>query len=354
VLPDYRTLYFNANVPANSQISIAGSTAIVDAFGNSVTPFTLQYPTGAAPIINRPAVTSISPTNFATGVSPSTPIVLQFNQPMDPQSLQPSVRVTQNGNDISGTLTLSNGNATVQFTPANPYAAGSRIDAFVTETAANPGGLTTGQRFDSSFTVAGTAANLDVEQVSFGSAVAPEAALEVSFSQAVNPRTVNSANVWLRTGQQSIPGTVVLRGDRIIRFISDAPLNLGVDYVLTMGAGLRARTGSDMQPREFTFTTDDSPPPTETETAAIEDGSVHLHFTAPVSPLTADLATAIAADGSEIPVERRISLDFRDLWLIPLNANASLDGAGVSLDHVEDRKGRPVIPWRGRLRASSK
>jgi hypothetical protein len=357
-VPDYNTLQFTlSNLPANSQVAIAGSATITDRFGNAIAPFMLQYPTGTALVTGPPAVSSVSPRTYSTGVAPSTPIVLQFNKPMDPASLMQSVFVTDNGDVIAGTLALSNDNATAQFTPANPYAPGSRVDVFVTETAADTTGLTFGTRYDSYFTVDGTASPTAVSAVSFGSAVVPEAAPEISFPYAVDPRTVSGQNVWLRAGQQSIPGTVVLRGDRIIRFQPAAPLNIGVDYVLTIGPGVHTANGSSARPEEFQLTVELSSAAANAETVELEGNTastVHVHFSLPVSPLTADRAAVIGADGNDIPVTRRISADFRDLWLSPVNASANLEGASLALVDVEDRTGRRVAPWREKLSRKSK
>jgi hypothetical protein len=357
-VPDYNTLQFSlTNLPANSQIAIVGSSSIIDRSGNAIAPFMLQYPTGAALVTGPPAVSSVSPRLDSTGVAPSTPIVLQFDKPMNPASLMQSVFVTDNGDVIAGTLTLSNDNATAQFTPANPYAAGSRVDVFVIETAADTTGLTFGTRYDSNFTVAGTASSTAVSEVSFSSTVVPEAALEISFPYAVDPRTANGENVWLRAGRQSIPGTAALRGDRIIRFQPVAPLNIGADYTLTIGPGVHTANGLSARPEEFLFTVELSSTAVDAETVELEGNTastVHVHFSAPVSPLTADRTTVIGTDGNEIRTTRRISTDFRDLWLTPVNASANLEGASLTLDEVEDRMGRRVAPWRGRLSRKSK
>src|SRR5207248_5367830 len=94
---DYHTLVFTADATPNDLLTIAGSEAIVDRSGNSIQPFTLQYPTGAPFVFDRPGVTSVTPRYAADGVFASAPIVLQFNKPMDPASVPGSVRVTQNG-----------------------------------------------------------------------------------------------------------------------------------------------------------------------------------------------------------------------------------------------------------------
>jgi methionine-rich copper-binding protein CopC len=352
---DFHTLTFSAGISANSQVTITGSDAIADRFGNPIVPFTLQYATGPLPSFDGPSVAQVSPVRQAQNVNPATPIVLQFNDSLDPQSALASIRVTQNGVAITGQLVLSNANQTVQFTPDQPYSPGARIDVLVLETLVDATGITYGGHYDSWFTVAGgSSAPAAASQVSFGSMVAPTAALELAFDQPLDGSTATSANVWLRSGHRVIPAAVSLRnGGRIVRLIPAAPLDEGSSYALTVGPGLLTTGGAQVRPEEFHFEASTADKAAEVESAVMETvgqiPAIHLHFAAPVSPLSADAASLIRADGTEAAVTRRISVDCMDLWLIPGASEPDIQALSVSLTGLEDRAGRPVARWKGAI-----
>ena len=351
---DPHTLMVNATVVANSQMTLVGTDAIVDRAGNPVAPFSFQYPTGDADVNARPTVTSVTPSTGAANVGAQTPIVLRFNKTMDAQSLAKAVRVTQDGENFTGRLDMMDSNRAVTFTPAGPYKAGSRIDIFVLETAADPAGLTLYQRYDSYFLVAaGTAHAAVVEQTGFGSSVAPEAGLEVAFDQPLDPKSITGENVWLRIGRRLVPGEVSLRGDRIVRMVPSAAMESSGEYALTVGPGVRAMDGGPARPEEFHFVVLAGAP-----TAGVVSVELTLHlgkaavlvrFSEPVNPLWLDAVRLVADDGTEIAVNRHLSLDYHDLWLVPRDretgeaislAELVSRSVRVRLEEMPDRSGR--------------
>ena len=329
---DPHTLVITVNVPSDSQLTVVGNDSIVDRAGNSLTPFSYQYPTGLVETAERPLVTSVTPNGYATNVTPQTPIVLRFNKAMDPQSLTTAVRVTQDGETITGKLDFPDANHSVQFTPDSPYQAGSRVDVFVLETAMDASGGTPYQRYNSFFTVAGGAKVTSVDQTSFGATAAPETWLELAFDCALDPRTAVAENVWLRAGKQLVAGEVTLRGDRILRFTPSSPMAAGVEHVLTVSAGVRSVDGRPAKAEEFRFrAVAEDAAVVESVERTMRSGrpAMHVRFSAPVDPLSLDDLQLLAADGSEIAATRQVSLDHREVWLVPRGAPADLRFAKV-------------------------
>jgi hypothetical protein len=342
---DPHTLLVGATVPVSSQLTLIGNEAIVDRAGNSVAPFAFQYPTGAAVVSDAPAVTSVTPGMGANNVPATSPIILIFNKAMDPQTLSTSVRVTQDGDNITGRIDLLNSDTSVQFTPDNPYKAGSRVDIFVLETAADPSGLTLRQRYDAFFTVAGAAtSSAVVDQIGFGSAVAADAPLELAFDRPLDPSTVNSDNVWLRVGRNLVRSEVSPRTDRILRVVPSVPMDADLEYALTVGAGLRALDGSPARPEEFHFTAQPDAP--AAVVASVEwsefsgKAAVLVRFSSAASPLSLDAVRLVADDGADISVARQISLDGREVWLIPRDEPI---GHAVSRMELASRSVRVVL-----------
>jgi hypothetical protein len=236
----------------------------------------------------------------------------------------------------------------VQFTPNAPYKAGSRIDVFVLTTAMDTGGTQLYQRYQSSFTVAAAAASATVAErmrislAGFGDAVVPEAGLDLAFDCELDAATVGEQNVWLRTGHTRVPGVVVLRNARTLRFQPSAPLSAGEEYVLTAGPNLRSAGGLLTEPREFRFRVDPAAPEVRVESVEYLGGAssltVRIRFSGPVSPATAGSLMLVAADGSSVPATARFSTDGRE-WLLELPRPQPVH---VVLDGVEDRTGRKL------------
>ena len=331
---------------ANSVLTIVGTSGIHDGAGNSIQPFSFQYPTLATDQTANPAVSSISPNNYASNVAPSTPIKIQFNKPMDPNSVLASVVVTQNGVQIPGQLQMLDSNQSVQFTPNPPYQAGARIDTFVLTTAADPSGNLLPQQYQSYFTVAAASASLEphmsVAFAGFGDAVVPETALDLAFDRDLDVSTVSETNVWLRAGHTRIPGVVALRNSHTLRFQPSQPLSAGEQYVLTTGPNLRSAEGLANYPREFRFLVDPAAPEVHVESVEYLSGStpltVRIRFTAPVSPISIDGLKLLAADGSQVHASARFSTDGRE-WLLALPTPQTVR---VMFDGVEDRCGRKL------------
>ncbi len=353
---DLHTLILSPNFNANSVLTIVGTDAIVDRAGNSVAPFALQYPTVAAAIAGPPSVSLVTP-NYSTNVAPTTPIIVRFNRSMDPQSLLQSVRVTQDGENITGKLTASDSNQTVQFTPDNPYGAGSQIDIFVLETTIDASGAALGSRFHSSFTVT-SQPTMSVYEVSFGKEVSPDAALEIGFNQKLDPLTAIADNVWLRSEHRTIAGTVSLRGDRIVRFVPSAPLKENVDYVLTVGSGLRAANLTKVVPEEFLVHASAAVPVAAVDSMGADSvngrSALHIHFSQPINPLSVDQSHVLDFAGADVAVDLRLGSDFRDVWLIPRRSVADVRSLTFDSSEMEDRAGHRLTPFKRRVGAEGK
>lgn len=326
----------------DSVLTLFGGDAIQDDAGSSLAPFSYQYPTLKYDETGPPRVVSVSPGEWATNVAPTTPIKIQFNKAMNTASLPASVRITQDGEEIFGALETLDSDHAVQFTPKVPYQAGSRIDVFVLTTAADPDGLALYQRWQSRFTVAGTAGQtgetlLSVARPGFGGSVVPDAALALVFDHDLAAGSVSEENLWLRAGQRRIAGTATLRDARTIHFQPAEPLDAGEQYVLTAGPGLRSIEGYANEPREFAFRVDPAAPAVRVESVEYTSPrTLRIRFTGAVSDASADRLKVVEADGSAVPVSARFSIDGRE-WLLSL---PSARPVRVLLDGVEDRCGR--------------
>ncbi|MCP4993628.1 MAG: hypothetical protein GY934_07570, partial [Gammaproteobacteria bacterium] len=122
ITTDRRTLTItpDQNLSASTEYTVS-VTNLCDYAGNALSDDLLNFTTLASDVADTtaPSLVSITPTNNATGVSVSTPIVMEFNEPIDAQSAPP---VTGGGVTVLGDYVVS-GN-TLTFTPAAPLQGG--------------------------------------------------------------------------------------------------------------------------------------------------------------------------------------------------------------------------------------
>jgi hypothetical protein len=343
---DAQTVIASVFVAADTVLTLVGTDGIKDDAGNSITPFTFQYPTLKANETGPPTVVSISPNGYAMDVSPTTPIKITFNKAMDPISLVGALHVTQDGQEITGRVEVLDSNHSLQFTPGLPYHAGSRVEAFVLTIAVDLTGNNLPQRYQSQFFVTSTpasAAAMTVLTTSFRKSVGPEASLDVRFDRDLDAATVSEQNIWLRIGQARIAGQATLRDPRTVRFHPSEPLRPTDRYILTTGPGLRSTGGLTAEPHEFGFDVDPMPADARLESAVYDAGpAIRLRFSVPVSPLSWDGIRLLAADGSQVPAVVRMSADGREWMLTPSAGQRFPLPLRVVVDGVEDRSGRKL------------
>lgn len=270
-----------------SAFSIYGTSAMTDESGNPVEPFVAQYPTGPADDDSAPSVASVTPNYNAVDVDPATPIRLQFNKPIDEESVRAAFHVTQNGVSIDGTVEFLDESRSLLFTPAAPYFPGARIDVFLVPTAHDAHGRTFGIIASYRFTVAGTAATSTLHLLQTD-LTGP--ALELEFDRPLNAASVGAGGIWLSRSGAIVPARITLESERVIRIEPEQPLSSGERYTLTIGAAVQAADGSTQPGRDVVFAANLEPGGTlagdPTTATAFGRPAIRLRFTAPTGAFT--------------------------------------------------------------------
>ncbi|MCR4346439.1 MAG: Ig-like domain-containing protein [Sulfuricaulis sp.] len=186
-------------------------TGIKDLGNNSIsTDFAWDFVTGGADNI-APTVISTIPVNAATGVAINRKLTASFKEAMDSSTMTPAnFTVTgPNVTPVSGTVTYLGGTAI--FTPAQNFAPNAVYTARITTSAvdlagnasqANTWSFTTGANADVVTPVANSTSPAPAE-----SNVAIDRAINVTFSEPMDPVTITTANFTV-TG----PGTDLVIG----------------------------------------------------------------------------------------------------------------------------------------------
>jgi len=180
-----------------------------------------------------PKVTTV-PADKATGVPMNTNVVFIFSEPMNPASLNSStIVVTNNGMPVSGNITLNRINTGATFLPFSNFLPNSLVNVAlssrVTDMAGNrivgSGGV--GNDFISSFTTASTTDTISPSIVSINppngaAGIDPHTTVSVTFSEPINPVTVNSETFTISVGGVRQSGRISFSGQNtIVTFTPD-------------------------------------------------------------------------------------------------------------------------------------
>ncbi|MGC1789711.1 MAG: Ig-like domain-containing protein, partial [Terriglobales bacterium] len=203
--------------------------SIQDTCGNNLPSIFYYFTTAFSPDTTGPSVTGTSPVNGDTniplnGSSAATPVVLQFNIPIDPITAQNGFSMTTGGNAVPGNFSYSVNDETVTFTPVNPLTASTAYTvgytAQIADTAGNPLNnpgsftFTTGTTGDTSYPTV-----VLVDPPSGTSNVGLNVAPHITFSEPVNELSVPGALVLNYYdpyyGSLPVPGTVTVAANRL-------------------------------------------------------------------------------------------------------------------------------------------
>jgi len=110
-----------------------GAGGVADQAGNSLAGDFLSTFRTKPPDLTPPGVSVVSPADGATDVPVRTNIRVTFTEPVDPATVDGTTfSVTAGGSPVSGTLTLLNGDQTLQFLPDAPFAFGTMVEVSLT------------------------------------------------------------------------------------------------------------------------------------------------------------------------------------------------------------------------------
>lgn len=245
------------------------TTAAKDTSGNALitnadwTFTTAQSPAGATP----PSVASTSPANGATNAAIGTAISVVFSDAMDATTLNAST-FTVGG--VSGTISASGTTAT--FTPSSPLAYNTTYTATITTGARATTGIALASNMTWTFTTAPVPTDVTPPAVistfpaAGGTNASINSAITASFSEAMNPATVNNTTFTIG----GVTASVFYSGTTAVLTPSTS-LSYATTYTATITTGAKDVAGNALANNySWTFTTGPNPdttPPTITSTS---------------------------------------------------------------------------------------
>jgi hypothetical protein len=228
-----------------------------------------QSPTGQALAANyvwsfttgAPTVISNVPLTGATAVPINTLVSATFSEAMDPATINGTTfTLTGPGaTPVAGVVTYAGTTAT--FTPGAALATSTLYTATITTGAKDPAGAALAANFAWTFTTAAPPTVTSTVPAAGATAVAVNTLVSATFSEAMNPATINGTTFTLTgPGVTPVAGVVTYAGTTAT-FTPTTPLAGTTLFTATITTGAKDPTGAPLAANYvWTFTTASQPP----------------------------------------------------------------------------------------------
>ncbi|MFZ1887335.1 MAG: Ig-like domain-containing protein [Candidatus Binataceae bacterium] len=227
--------------------------------------FVWTFETSGGANTTTPTVVSTNPANLAENVATNQSVTAVFSEAMDSRTITGATfTLTDPSSDpVDGTVTYSPVGASAVFTPTSPLSALGLYTATITTGATDLTGNAVAATFTWTFT---TGAGPDLVEPTVtstipadgASSVAPNAAINATFSKAMNPSTLSAATFILTApGASSVAGKVTYdAADSIVTFTPVSSLAADTLYDATVTTGATDLEGNALADSEsWSFTT---------------------------------------------------------------------------------------------------
>lgn len=280
------------------------TTAVKDENGNALqTDYVWTFSTGAT---LSPVVIATDPLNNATGVPLNKTITATFNMLMDALTLNATTFTVKQGTTaVTGVVTYSG--TTAYFTPALPLTLNTVYTATITTGAKNTAGTPLAGNYVWSFTTGTLTAPtiISTDPVNNATGVVLNKVISATFSELMNPLTINATSFTLMQGAIIIPGAVTYSGSTAY-FTPAINLLPGMVYTATITTGARNLAGTQLANNYvWTFTTGTAVAPAVISTDPINNATgvalnktVTATFNMVMDPLTINTTTFTIKQGA--------------------------------------------------------
>ena len=215
-----------------------------------------------------PTVTSVAPPDGSAGVCPNTIITATFSKAMNPATINDTTFLLTTGTPpvaVGGVVTYASDVAT--FTPNSTLALNTTYTATITTGATDTFGNALASDFVWTFTtgattcLSGPPTVVSVTPPNLASGICPNSVVVATFSEAMNPTTINTTTFTLTSGAPPVAVAGVVTYDvpsHVATFTPDSPpgLALSTAYTATITTGAQDLFGNSLaSDKTWTFTT---------------------------------------------------------------------------------------------------
>jgi hypothetical protein len=295
---------------ANTTYTATITTAAKDMAGNAVAnPYVWSWTTGSVTDTTAPTVTATIHANGATAVPTNTKVGATFSEAIDPLSINTTTLTLKQGTTpIAGTTSYSG--VTAVFSPAGVLANNTTYTATVTTGVKDLAGNALATPYVWSWTTAAAADTTPPTvtatiNANGATGVATNTKVGATFSEAIDPLTLNNTTFTLNQGTNSIAGTTSYSGVNAV-FIPASALASNTTYTASITTGARDLSGNALAtPYVWSWTTaaaaDTAAPtvtlvnPADSQTNVAINSTVNATFSETIDPLTISTATFTVA-----------------------------------------------------------
>ena len=314
-----------ANLAPNLLYSATINSGAKDLAGNALLLARVwRFTTGAGPDDTAPTVTSTVPLDLATSVATNSSVSAIFSETMDPLTISSATFTLKKGTTpVPGNVTYSG--VTALFKPAAVLAGSSVYSATIAsgvngakDLKGNPvaadkvWSFTTGAAPDTLPPIVDATFPLDL-----ATGVATGTPVRVTFSEAMDPLTINAVTFTLRQGNTTIAGSVTYSGLTAL-FQPAGNLEAGQSYSATVSIAAKDLAGNALSDgaaaNPWSFTTAAGP--------ALAPGAAALASAASFGIMA---TSAITNTGASTMINGDVSLDpGTSSGLLPVQVNGAI------------------------------
>ena len=191
-----------------------------------------------------PEVVSTDPANGAVNVATSKDISANFNEGMDPATLNATTfYLKQGSNLVSGTISYSGNTAT--FSPSAQLTANTVYTATITSGAKDPSGNAMIDDYVWTFNTGAVPVVVSTDPANGAVNVALKKVITATFSTVMNAATLNASTFQLKQGLTNIAGTVSYSG-LTASFTPSSPLAPNTVYSAMVSTGAKDSAGNSL------------------------------------------------------------------------------------------------------------
>jgi Ice-binding-like/Bacterial Ig-like domain len=205
------------------------------------------------PGLTPPTVISVAPPDGSAGVCPSTIVTATFSKAMNPATINTTTfTLTGPGGPVAGVVTYDASSNTAIFTPSSALAIPTvTYTATITTGATDTFGNALASDFVWTFTtgttncLTGPPTVISVTPPDLSAGICPDTVVVATFSEAMNPATINSTTFLLAAGSTPVAGAVTYDApSRVATFTPTNPLTLSTLYTATITTGAQDLSGN--------------------------------------------------------------------------------------------------------------
>jgi hypothetical protein len=204
--------------------------------------------------VTPPTVTSTAPPSGATGACPNTIVTATFSEGMNASTINTTTFTVKGPGStaVAGQVTYDAPSKTATFTPSSTLALNTLYTATITTGAKDLFGNALASNFVWTFTTGNTVCQpgpptvISVGPVSGANGICPNTVVVATFSEAMNPATINTTTFTL-AGAASVAGQVTYDApSHVATFTPTSNLALNTLYTATITTGAQDLFGNPL------------------------------------------------------------------------------------------------------------